>query len=645
VGIIFGVSVNGLVRRWCHVVIASALVTVLVSPAASIARADDGVSPAVSWTQLGLSSRVDLVGSDEKTEVGMPVPQGISPTILTGTIGPAIKATGRVDVIDGRGVALGSIPIPLDVATVPFVVDVSAAEVLDGVAKLSFVIRDDDVTADRCRQPPAVTLSQLATTYSGPTPNPRTVADFLPGYLDRVVIWVGPSPSRDQQQAALVLVGDLTRLYRPMPVRIDVDTAAAPPAGDGVGTQRTIAIVEADRAGLSVENPDTPAAILNVSGKGSELLRQVDLFTDRRFGLAQSRSAAVTSVKDGAARSTDTLSFTDLGLTAETSVLGVSNLYIGFDAAAFAVGPINGAKVHVIAKYTPVTNADASLLIRSGSAILASHVLDQSGAVDLTADIPSSGISSNVGLTLEVRYVPRRDCAGTFDRMTFVVDSQSTVTVSQGSDNRGGFAVLPMAFTPEFDVVLGNADQIRYAAQAINLLGQQTTVALRPNVTTLEAAVQNRSGLLVAASGPALAREGLLPPLLMTSSTAVDVNGTPGTGINLNGSLGVIESFSSGGRMVLAVDTSGDPGLLDRSFEHVRGLAGRWGALTGDVIATGADGNTVELSVRLGASNADPSTAPHDGFKWWTWLAIAVGAVALLAVVGALVLRWRRAQP
>ena len=31
-----------------------------------------------------------------------------------------------------------------------------------------------------------------------------------------------------------------------------------------------------------------------------------------------------------------------------------------------------------------------------------------------------------------------------------------------------GFAVLPMAFTPEFDVVLDNADQIRHAAQVIN---------------------------------------------------------------------------------------------------------------------------------------------------------------------------------
>jgi hypothetical protein len=640
--------VNGILRRLCHIVFASACTAVLLAPSASIALADDGATPAIGWTQLGLANRVELLGSNQPIDVGVPVPQGVSPTILTGTMTPVVKVPGRVDVIDARGVVLGSIPVPPDVPAAPFAVDVSAAEVLDGTAKLSFVIRDaDDEAAGNCRQPPSVTLSQLATTYSGPTPNPRTVADFLPGYLDHVTIWVGQKPSRDQEQAALALVADLTRLYRPMPVRIDVDTSAALPAPDTVGTQRIISISEADRPGLLVQNPDTPGAVLSISGKGDELLRQVDLFTDRRFGLAQSPSAAVTSADQSAPPSTETLTFTDLGIAAETSVLGVSSLFVGFDAAAFAAGPIDGAKVHLLAKYTPVTNADASLLIRSGSAILASAVLDQSGVVDLTADVPAARISSNVPLSLEVRYVPRRDCAGTFDRMTFAVDPDSTITVSPGGKGPGGFAALPMSFTPEFDVALDSPDQLRYAAQAINLLAQQTTVALRPNVTTLDAAVGHRSGLLVAAPGGDLARAGMLPPLLMKSTTAVDVNGKPVTDIDLDGPLGVVETFSSDGRAVLAIDTSGDAALLDRSFDHIRGLEGRWGSLTGDVVATGAAGNTVELAVRLGESSDNASTPAKAGMAWWAWLAIGIGVVLLLgvaAVAVALVVRRRRPE-
>lgn len=634
---------KGIVRRLCHVVVAAACIAALVPPSAWTARADDGAPPAIGWTQLGLASRLQLLGSNEPAEVGVPVPQGLSPTLLTGVIGPAIKATGRVDVIDGRGVVLGSVPVPVDVTSAPFAVDVSAAEVLDGVAKLSFVIRDaDDPNAAVCRQPPSVSLSQLATTYSGPVPNPRTVADFLPAYLDRIVVWIGQNPSRDQQQAALTLVAELTHLYRPIPVRIDVDTGATPPVSDGVGTQRTIALIEADRPGLIVQNPDTAAAVLDISGRGAALLRQVDLFTDRRFGLAQAPSASVASSDQGPPTSTDVLTFADLGLKAETSVLGVSTLFVGFDAAAFASGPLAGAKVHLIANYTPVTNADASLLVRSGSAILASAVLDASGKVDVTAEVPPSGISSNVPLTLEVRYVPRRDCTGLLDRMTFAVDSQSTVSVSPGSARQDGFSVMPMAFTPEFDVAIDKAQEIRFAAEAINLMGQQSTVTLRPKVATLDAAVSHRSGLLAVTTGPELARVGLVPPLLMKSTTAVDVNGTPVTGLDVTDPLGVIETFSSDGRMVLAIDTSGDPALIDRSFDHIRGSEGRWGSLRGDVVATGATGDTVELAVRLDAPTASPSIAPGEGWKWYVWLTIALGASALLGVAAALVLRWRR---
>jgi hypothetical protein len=132
-----------------------ACVAILAIPSASVARADDEASPAIGWTQLGLSDRLELLGANEPAEVGVPVPQGVSPTVLTGVIGPVVKAAGRVDVSDARGVVLGSIPIPPDTATVPFVLDVSAAEVLAGVAKLSFVIRDaGDEAAEVCKQPP-----------------------------------------------------------------------------------------------------------------------------------------------------------------------------------------------------------------------------------------------------------------------------------------------------------------------------------------------------------------------------------------------------------------------------------------------------------------------------------------------------------
>ncbi|MET0473786.1 MAG: hypothetical protein ABW001_04020 [Mycobacterium sp.] len=604
------------------------------------ALADPGTSPAIGWSQVGLSSRVELSGSNQTTDVTVPVPQGVSPTTITGQIGSVVNAAGRVDVSDARGLLLGSIAIPTDVATIPFSVDITQADVTAGVSKLSFVIRDEKQISDSCAQPPAVTLSQLATTYSGPTPNPQTIADFLPGYLDQITIGVGAQPTRDQQQAALALVAKLTHLYRPMPVRIDVDTVEAPtPTGD-VGTQRVISIRDSDRPGLVVENPGSPEALLVISGRGQELLRQVELFADRRFELAQTPAVSLASIDQTTPVSTKILSFGELGMAAQASVLGTTTVYVGFDAAAFAVGPIDHARIHLLAQYTPVITADASVVLRSGPVILASHVLDQSGVVDISGDVPAGSIGSNVGLALEIRYIPRGACAPVYDRMTFSVDPQSTVSVSPGTNNRGGFPVLPMAFTPTFDVALDSPDQIRLAAQAINLMGQQSSIALQPNVSTLTEATSRTSGLLVVGKGESLSRAGIAAPLLATGANAVNVDGTPVTGIDLNGPLGIVEAFSQNGRMVLAIETTGDGVLAELSLNHIRGLEGRWASLTGDVVATGAARDTVALTVREGGPMAH-QTVPSDAWKWWTWLTIAVGVAALLAVAVVLSIRHR----
>ena len=68
---------------------------------------------------------------------------------------------------------------------------------------------------------------------------------------------------------------------------------------------------------------------------------------------------------------------------------------------------------------------------------------------------------------------------------TFVVDRNSTVTVTPGARNRGGFRALPTAFMPDFQVAVARPDQLSLAAQAISLLGQQSPVTLRPRLVSL----------------------------------------------------------------------------------------------------------------------------------------------------------------
>ena len=249
-----------------------------------------------------------------------------------------------------------------------------------------------------------------------------------------------------------------------------------------------------------------------ISGKGDDLERQVDVFSDRRIKLAQTQSAAVKTATTDAPKATNIKTFAQLGMAGQISVLGTATLYVGFDVSQFGVGSIQEATLHLMGHYTPITGGEASLVVRSGSTVIASRRLDDSGTVDITGTIPPESVQSNVGIALELRYLPSQQCAPLNDRIQFTLDPGSTVAVTPGMHNRGGFPVLPMAFTPDFDVALDQADHLGFAGEAINLLGQQTDALLHPKVTTLQAAAGAGRGLLVVARGDDLKRAGLNPP-------------------------------------------------------------------------------------------------------------------------------------
>ena len=601
-------------------------------------KPDPGNTPPIAWTQLGRSDRIDILGSDQLVDTDIPVPPGVRPGELRGSIGSAVNLVdGRVDVLDGRGVVLGSIPAPAE-GSAPFTVDVSAALIVEGTARLSFVVHDRNPQQNSCSPPPSVTLNQLAVTYLGQTPFPALVADFLPGYVDQFLIRTGPTPSAATQQAALELVAKLTRQYRPVPVRVDVDTTAGP-APLGPPTRRVIELREGAPAGLTVTNPNSPDAALVIVGRGDELSRQIALFADRRITLAQTSSASVNTATVDIPQSANVKTFAQLGMTGKTSVLGTTTLYAGFDVSQFAVGSIQEARLHLIGHYTPVVGGEASMVVRSGDAVVASRRLGESGLVDITGTVPAESVQSNVVLALELRYLPSQPCAPLNDRIQFSLDPASTVSVTPGTHNRGGFPALPMAFTPDFDVVIDQPAHLHFAAEAVNLMAQQSGVTLQPRLTDLPAAAGSGRGLLVVATGEDLAGAGLTPPVSIGKT--VTIGGTPTTDVDLMGPIGVVQVFSQQGRKVLAVNGTQDWSLVDRSVEYIRALPSRWGSLSGDVVATGAAGQTVALTVREGGTLLNEY--PGDGWKWWAWLTAGIAVVILLGAAGVL-LRRRRAR-
>ncbi len=642
-------------RRAVHALVVSALIATIASPGIVSAvpppappAVDTGApnpSAAVPWRQFGRAESLELRGANMESTVAITMPAGITPTQLSGRIGAAVNiAAGRVDVLDGRGNSLGSIPVPGDSTTTPFALDTSGAATDNGVLTLGFVLRTSNPPADTCEPTPAVTLSGLATTVSGRTPAPSTVADFLPNYLDAITIWTGPDPSADQQQAALSLTAMLTRTYRPMPVRIDVDTSARPPAGDLPG-RRVITILNGERSGIDVLNPGTPQAVLAITGRDAMLSDQVDLFIDRRPELIQSPSAAVESATGTLTPTRTIMTFEQLGIAASPSFTGATTIYVGFDGAAFAVGPIEKAKIDLRARYTPTADDEASILVRSGAYVLATQRLNQSGSLDMTFEIPPQAISSDIGMALELQYFPGGGdgggCAPLNDRMTFAIDPRSTVEVTPGSAGARGFPQLPAAFTPEFGVAVERPELIRYAAQAINFIGQRTATLLRPQLVSLADGAANGTPLMVVTGGEGLAAFGMLPPVMVDSNGAVQIDGAADTVAMLSGPLALVQSFPQNGRAVLSIGVPDRAELADKTMDYIRRLDNGWSSLTGDVVATGAAGDTVALTVRA-EQQMSGRADDKAGWKWSVVATLAVGVVAAAAAVRGLIVRRRR---
>lgn len=605
-----------------------------------------GTAPAVPWRQFGRAESLELRGPNVENTVQFPLPPGVSAASVSGQIGSAVNlAAGRIDVLDGRGSALGSIPVPVDATTAPFTLDTSRAWIDNGLLTLNFVLRAANPPTDSCEPTPSVVLKGLATTMAGRPPNPSTVADFLPARLDAVTIWTGPEPSADQQQAALTLTAMLTRSYRPIPVRIDVDTSARIPAGDTAG-RRVITISDSEQSGIEVVKAGTPQAVLAITGRGAELSDQVALFIDRRLELAQSRSATVDSADDLLTPTSTIMTFEQLGIAASPSFTGATTVYAGFDGAAFAVGPIGKAKIDLRARYTPTADDEASILVRSGAYVLATQRLNQSGSLDMTFEIPPQAISSDIGMALELQYFPgggnAGGCAPLNDRMTFAVDPRSTVEVTPESAGPGGFRTLPAAFTPEFGVAVDRPELIRYAVQTINLISQRTATLMRPQVVSLADGAASGTALLAVTGGEGgLARIGMRPPVAVDGSGTVEVDGAADTGASLDGPIALVQSFTQNERAVLSIDVPGRAELADKNMDYIRRLDNGWSSLTGDVVATGAAGDTVTLTVRAEQQMGDRAD-DKAGWKWSVVATVAVGAVAAAAAVRGLIVRRRR---
>ncbi|WP_242456075.1 hypothetical protein [Mycolicibacterium sp. P1-18] len=610
----------------------------------------DGAGVTMAWPSLGLANEVFL-GPNSSTSFSVPVPLGLNASRLTGTFRmPMNIGAGFLEIDDGAGRLLGSVDLPAAgsaAVVTPFDVDLSAARVQASAVDVSFTVRPVDNANQYCGPLQQLTLTDLATVFTGVEPPATTIASFLPPVLQQATIYTPTDADSAEQQSVLTLVATLARLYQPQPLRTTVvqqRRGATPPPSPPLA--RAI-VVETGDAGLSVENPGEPGAYLRVSGHGDELTTQVSLLINELQSLAQVASVRVDQAGSETSPTGDTFTFGQLKLNGKADVLRTSNFSIGVDRATLGGPRVDGVSVHLRADYTPVPRDDAAaVMIRSGGAVVYRASLDATGVLDATFDLDATTLGQGINLDFALTYTPHEACGPLMAPITFQVNPQSTMTLHRGGPPLGGFSGLPSEFSPAFVVALDGSspNQLGYAARIVDEVARLTGKQLMPQVVDVKTAADATTGALIIANSEAVSTTTLNPPI-SADGTAIDVALPNALRADVKNGLGSIQAFAdpTRNRSVVLVTTTGPWTLVDPLFTYLDGLGGGWSQLNGDVLAAGAAGTPTNVAIRTGDAAADAAApageSTADGHVWTT---VAVAAVLALAVLGGVIFWMRR---
>ncbi|MCG7592769.1 hypothetical protein [Mycobacterium sp. PSTR-4-N] len=604
-----------------------------------------GPEVALPWPGIGLPKSVTITGANTTQSVTVPVPSGFGATRLRGLIHAPVDATaGFVEIDDSAGTVLGTIPLPAvapDQVVVPFDIDISTAAVNGNAMGLSFTVREPPLSMDeRCGLGQQVMLSDLVAVFTGTEPAPTTVASFFPPVLQRLTIYAPIDANDAEKQAVLTLASAVARIYQPQVPAITVVSqprGATPPAAPRF--ERAV-VVENGDAAMAVVNPDRANVFLKVTGRGNQLSDQVSLVSNQLQSLAQVPAARVDQAGSSGAPASDEMTFQQLGISGEASVLRTAQFSTGVDRSAFG-GRISGMSVHLLATHTPVSATDsASVTVSVGGQAVYTAPLRDTGRVDATFTVPAEFLRQRIVFDVDLTFSPRQLCSPTIAPVTFQLDPRSTITVQRGGDAAGGFAAVPAEFAPEFLVALdgSNPNQLDYATRIVADIAQRTGTPLQPRVVDVKAAAGATTGALIVANNATLEPTSLRPPVTGKSAdTQVDLRDPLRADI-ANG-LGSIQVFADAprNRTVVLVTTSGAWSLVNPLFGYIDQLPDGWSSLNGDVLAAGAAGTVAELTI--GPGDIDSPPADGDAVPTALWIALGCAAVAV-ALVAALV--WRR---
>lgn len=645
---------------------AAATVTTVTLAAVTLPSAAAATDPTLSFDDLGIAREVNLPGRVATTTVTLPVPTGLTPATLRGSLQvPAAFSRGVLEVLqDGRVLGRTTVTGGDGTTTTPVRIPLTGVDTVGTAATVDLRTTLVPVDDGWCHDPldsVTSTLRQASVSYSGTSGAPGTLAEALPPVLRELTVTVPEDPDDDVIAAALETVTAVSAAYRTQSPTIRVVSSGVTDGVTGdAAFVRHIDIPGDDRSGVTLDNPGGDDARITLHGTGDALLDQVGLLaatdpmassaTGDLAGMLDSTGAVSLGVPVELAPEARTLGDLDLGdLT--SSGPGTARVSFGIDQGSLG-RYVDAVDLHLTGSLTPLpadTPGELTVAVNGTVVDRVSTTEDKrlaAGTLDREVSIPDDILTRYSTVTVTVAGSGTQNC-GTTAPLTLRIDRDSVVDSTEADAPTGlthGFQALPQAFMPEVDVALttGDVPDVNRAAQILAGLQSVAGTRFRPMVADLEGVVDSdRPALIIDADGTATA--GMADDLDLPVRFSDGVLSVDGAQAGTDTSFGALQTSwdPEHHRMRVVAHSTGDPALLDRLLgslgdETDTGQGTGYSRLTGTAVAQQATGDPREVGVPGPGTHRDPDGSDSSDSSGIGTSAVIAGIAAAVALVALL---------
>lgn len=658
-------------KRGFLAVSSAIVVAVLASQVFPVSAFAD--SATTTSTNFAVSTTLTAHLDASTTSTTLTLPTGMSASALSGqlTVGTGYP-NAEVDVLIGSTNIATNTAVATISATKQGTYPVQASDLsstltsstTDSGSQIVIGLRYRVATTDTtvvCESIPpdyTVTLSNIQLTLAGTATTPTTVAQFMTGPADQIIIVASDSSTSAVRQAALSAAAAAAKVWGGSGASVSIATSA--PTGATPSYPSAIRVIQLNATTTGSTQQVTSVQgipTLTLTGDGDALTAAAVALADSRLALATSSTTSSLSASASASTSlSNTKTLSDLGLgTAELSWLGPSETYLGIAQSTFG-GAVSSLSIHLLGTESAIpAGIEATANAYWNDVLVDSFVLGQDTQIDRTISIDSSQMkaSNSLRIVLSVAVTSSGSCASVIRGLPIELDLNtvsSTVTASFGQTLDAGFARFPQVLANHlqvaFDSGLSSDAALALAGRVVVALQEQQTSSVLGVQEISVSDAESSSGPVFVVGATSATAAALSAPLRLEEFRAIDSSTIP-IGVDVDQAFFAVQAFQSGRRDVLLAggwSANNDTSQLD----SLAGIVGSslaqatygWSSWSNDLVFVG--GGTDQQVVNLNTKSLVPQTQVTDEYRPLAWWLVGGVAVLILAIIIGIWVRRRR---